>query len=160
MYFEIIDEIANIETIAIGRSIREIERLRKQFGLGGGANERGLPQSGCQMIGYTKLNCTGTKLTELESGGKDQTLLGLVRMNRDLKRRRRPQARFVLCIKNKDCEDLEVRKIYRVLPDRAASQDDLLRVVDESGEDYLYPAAYFTAIELPSEIEKALLLAS
>jgi hypothetical protein len=66
----------------------------------------------------------------------------------------------VLCIKNKDCEDLEVRKIYRVLPDRAASQDDLLRIVDESGEDYLYPAGYFMAIELPSEIEKALLLAS
>jgi hypothetical protein len=81
-------------------------------------------------------------------------------MNRDLKRRRRPQPRFLLCIKNKDCEDLEVRKIYRVLPDRAASQDDLLRIVDESGEDYLYPAAYFMAIELPSEIEKALLLAS
>ena len=39
-------------------------------------------------------------------------------MNRDLKRRRRPQPKFVLCIKNKDCEDLEVRKIYRVLPDR------------------------------------------
>ena len=66
----------------------------------------------------------------------------------------------MLCVKNKDCEDLEVRKIYRVLPDRAASQDDLLRIVDESGEDYLYPAEYFTAIELPSEIEKALLLAS
>jgi hypothetical protein len=66
----------------------------------------------------------------------------------------------VLCVKNKDCEDLEVRKIYRVLPDRAASQDDLLRIVDESGEDYLYPAAYFMAIEPPSEIEKALSLAS
>ena len=77
-------------------------------------------------------------------------------MNRDLKRRRRPQPKFVLCIKNKDCEDLEVRKMYRVLPDRTASQDDLLRIVDESGEDYLYPAAYFIAIELPSEIEKAL----
>ena len=66
----------------------------------------------------------------------------------------------MLCVKNKDCEDLEVRKIYRVLPDRAASQDNLLRIVDESGEDYLYPAAYFMAIELPSEIEKALSLAS
>jgi hypothetical protein len=66
----------------------------------------------------------------------------------------------VVCIHNKDCEDLEVRKIYRVLPDRSASEDDLLRIIDESGEDYLYPAAYFVAIELPSEIEKALLLAS
>ena len=81
-------------------------------------------------------------------------------MNLDLKRRRRSQLKFVLCIKNKDCEDSEVRKMYRVLPDRTASQDDLLRIVDESGQDYLYPAAYFIAIELSSEIEKALVLAS
>ena len=81
-------------------------------------------------------------------------------MTRDVKRRRKPQPRFVLCIQNKDCEDLEVRKVYRVLPDRAASQDDFLRSVDESGEDYLYPAGYFMAIELPRNVEKALLLAS
>jgi hypothetical protein len=81
-------------------------------------------------------------------------------MNRHVKRCRKPQPRFVLCIQNKDCEDLEVRKSYRVLPDRVASQDDLLRIIDESGEDYLYPAAYFLAIELPSDVEKALLLAS
>ena len=81
-------------------------------------------------------------------------------MNRDLKRRRKPHPRFVLCIQNKGCEDLEVRKIYRVLPDRSASEDDLLRIIDESGEDYLYPAACFMAIELPSEVQKALLLAS
>lgn len=83
-----------------------------------------------------------------------------MKTNRDLKRRPKPQPKFVVCIHNKDCEDLEVRKIYRVLPDRSASEDDLLRIIDESGEDYLYPAAYFVAIELPSEIEKALLLAS
>jgi len=81
-------------------------------------------------------------------------------MNRDAKRRRKPEPRFVLCIQNKDCEDLEVRKIYRVLPDKAASDDKLLRIIDESGEDYLYPSEYFMAIELPSEVQKALLLAS
>ena len=81
-------------------------------------------------------------------------------MNRDVKHGRKPQPKFVLCIQNKDCEDLEVRKIYRVMPDKSASEDDLLRIIDESGEDYLYPAAYFMAIELPSEVQKALLLAS
>jgi hypothetical protein len=81
-------------------------------------------------------------------------------MNRAVKRRRRPQHRFALCIHNKGCEDLEVRKVYRVLPDKSASQDNLLRIIDESGEDYLYPATYFMAIELPSEVEKAFLLAS
>jgi hypothetical protein len=56
---------------------------------------------------------------------------------------------YVLCVRNDDCEDLEVRKIYKVLPDERASQDGCLRIVDESGEDYLYPESYFLFIELP-----------
>lgn len=56
--------------------------------------------------------------------------------------------RFVICIRNRDCEDLELRKVYEVLPDRAAEQDAYIRVVDESGEDYLYPSAYFLPIKL------------
>jgi len=68
--------------------------------------------------------------------------------------------RFVICIKNEDCEDLEVRKIYQVLPDETAAEDNYLRVIDESGEDYLYPADYFVEIQLPQAIEKAVLFAS
>lgn len=68
--------------------------------------------------------------------------------------------KFVVCIRNDDCEDLEVRKIYRVLSDEAAAADGLLRIVDESGEDYLYPANLFLQIELPQAIEKALLPAA
>ena len=67
---------------------------------------------------------------------------------------------FVVCISNDDCEDLEIRKLYRVLPDDAAAADGLVRVVDESGEDYLYPAQLFLKIELPQEIERALLPAA
>ncbi len=51
--------------------------------------------------------------------------------------------RFVVCIRNGDCEDLELRKIYEVLPGRGAEQDGCIRVMDESGEDYLYPSSYF-----------------
>jgi len=54
---------------------------------------------------------------------------------------------FVLCIKNEDCEDLEIRKIYEVLPDDDAAKDDYIRIVDESGEDYLYSENSFVAIE-------------
>jgi len=50
---------------------------------------------------------------------------------------------FVLCIKNDVCDDLEIRKIYEVLPDENAAEDEYVRVVDESGNDYLYPANYF-----------------
>jgi hypothetical protein len=67
---------------------------------------------------------------------------------------------FVVCIQTDDCEDLEVRKIYQVLPDEAAAGDGLLRVVDESGEDYLYPAKLFLQIELSQAIERALLTAA
>jgi len=70
------------------------------------------------------------------------------------------QAKFVICVRNGDAEDLEVRKIYQVIPDEDASTDGLLRIVDESGEDYLYPADLFIQIELPQAIEKALLPAA
>jgi hypothetical protein len=70
------------------------------------------------------------------------------------------QSTFVVCVNNRDCEDLEVRKIYQVLPDDAAAGDDLLRIVDESGDDYLYPANLFLQIEIPQAIEKALLTAA
>ena len=68
--------------------------------------------------------------------------------------------RFVVCVRNDDCEDLEIRKIYQVLPDEAAAADDLVRIVDESGEAYLYPATLFLQIELPQAIEKALMPAA
>jgi hypothetical protein len=67
---------------------------------------------------------------------------------------------FVLCVKNDDAEDLDLRKLYEVLPDRKASQDGYLRVIDESGEDYLYPESYFIAITLPTAAQKALLVAN
>lgn len=63
---------------------------------------------------------------------------------------------FVLCIENKDSDDLEKRKIYQVLPDDEAEKEGYLRIIDESGEDYLYPKSYFVLVELPREAEKAL----
>ena len=52
---------------------------------------------------------------------------------------------------------LERRKIYQVVPDTAAVRHQLLRVIDESGEDYLYPQNFFLPIELPKPLEKAVL---
>jgi len=57
---------------------------------------------------------------------------------------------FVICIDNSGYPAaLELRKLYRLLPDEKASRDGLLRVVDESGEDYLYPADRFLPADLP-----------
>jgi hypothetical protein len=65
---------------------------------------------------------------------------------------------FALCIENKDCEDLEKRKIYQILRDEEAEKEGYIRVIDESGEDYLYPRSYFIAIQLPREAQEALQL--
>jgi len=65
---------------------------------------------------------------------------------------------FALCIENKDCEDLEKRKIYQVLPDEEAEKEGYIRVMDESGEDYLYPKSYFIVVQLPREAQEALQL--
>ncbi len=66
------------------------------------------------------------------------------------------QEQYALCINNKECEDLEIRKLYKVLEDENAKKDGYLRVIDESGEDYLYPDSYFIFIELPLVAQKAL----
>src|SRR6266704_423879 len=63
----------------------------------------------------------------------------------------RRKRRFLLCVRNKGCDDLELRKLYEQLPDAVAADEGYLRVVDESGEDYLYPENYFVAVELPRE---------
>ena len=65
---------------------------------------------------------------------------------------------FALCIGNKDCEDLEIRKIYQVLPDDDAEKEGYIRVIDESGEDYLYPQSYFILVQLPREAQEALIV--
>ena len=58
--------------------------------------------------------------------------------------------RFVLCIRNDDYPaSLEVRKIYELIPDEAAAARHFLRIVDESGDDYLYPESFFVAIDVP-----------
>lgn len=74
--------------------------------------------------------------------------------------KKKVRARYVICVRSEGAEDLEVRRIYRVLPDESASARGHLRVVDESGEDYLYPAEWFVAVEVPKEAERALATAS
>jgi hypothetical protein len=70
----------------------------------------------------------------------------------DMKR----EAQFVICIANKGYPaSLELRKIYQVIPDKAASRLHQLRVIDESGEDYLYPQDYFVPVQLPQAVERA-----
>jgi len=71
------------------------------------------------------------------------------------------QRQFVVCVRNDGYEaSLERNKLYQLVPDAAMEQRHVLRVIDESGEDYLYPEAFFMPIEVPKAVEKALTLAS
>lgn len=66
------------------------------------------------------------------------------------------ETQFVVCIENEGyAASLELRKIYRLVADADAAEHQLIRVIDESGEDYLYPVEYFVPIELPQAVEKA-----
>ena len=68
--------------------------------------------------------------------------------------------KFVLCIENKDCDDLEKGKVYALLPDAKAKRDGYIRVIDESGEDYLYPESHFVPVDIPLKGREALSAAS
>jgi hypothetical protein len=68
---------------------------------------------------------------------------------------------FAICVQNEGYPaSLELWKVYRVLPDEKAAKHGLVRVVDESGEDYLYTESWFVPIKLPQAAEKAILAAS
>ncbi len=72
-------------------------------------------------------------------------------------KRQNSKKRYVICVKNKGYRaSLEVRKVYEALPDAGAAKHGLIRVIDESGEDYLYPVEFFVPIEIPKAAHDAL----
>ena len=67
---------------------------------------------------------------------------------------------FAICICTDDPDLLTPRRIYRVLPDENAARSNYIRVIDNDGEDYLYPADYFILVDFPSSVEQVLLQVS
>ena len=65
--------------------------------------------------------------------------------------------KFAVCISSDDPDLLTPCRIYQVLPDESAAKSNYIRVVDNEGEDYLYPAKYFLSIELSPKIEQAIM---
>ena len=71
------------------------------------------------------------------------------------------QHQFAICVQNEGYPaSLELWKVYRVVPDKKAAQHQLVRVIDESGEDYLYDEAWFVPVKLPQAAKEAMLAAS
>jgi hypothetical protein len=70
-------------------------------------------------------------------------------------------SRFVICVRNDDYPvSLERRKIYEAISDPVAEKHGQTRVIDESGEDYLYPRDYFVPVSLPKNVEEAVIRAA
>jgi len=73
-----------------------------------------------------------------------------------MSRRNKAATKFAVCIQSDDADLLTPRMIYQVLPDASAAKSNYVRVIDNEGEDYLYPAEYFMFLDLRDEIERAL----
>jgi len=77
-----------------------------------------------------------------------------------MKESKHNSSEFVVCINNTDYPaSLELHKIYRVIDDKEAEDEGDIRIIDESGEDYIYPSSYFVPIQVPQTVEKSLLRA-
>jgi hypothetical protein len=78
-----------------------------------------------------------------------------------MKERRKKRRQFAVCVRNRGYPaSLELRKIYEVLADAEAAAHGLIRVIDESGEDYLYPKTFFVQLDLSQFVETAIRRAS
>ena len=106
------------------------------------------------MDAFVLLNYTGTKLMASDARTSKESDTWI----KTMKQVKKPALKFVVCIDNKNyAASLELHKIYRVLPDDDAAADGDLRVIDESGEDYLYSAERFVPISIPDAVQKSLL---
>jgi hypothetical protein len=102
-----------------------------------------------RMVRLVQRRSTGTRRTA--------SVTARSRSNGSSTGSRAQRARFVVCVDNTGYDaSLDVRKIYRVLADARADKLGLVRVIDESGEDYLYPRALFAAIELSPSVRRRL----
>jgi hypothetical protein len=72
-------------------------------------------------------------------------------------RARAPERHFAICVRNENYPaSLELRKLYVVLEDPFAAEHQMIRIIDESGEDYLFPDSYFVRVQLPTAVERTL----
>lgn len=146
--FEIIGEISDVETIAEGMGIREIARLRKKFGSGRWRKLKGIATIRLATDGYAGAKSIGLSFTAKVKRKSNVNAIWI----KNMKTQQSSTRRFAICIDNSEYPaSLELHKMYRVLADEDAAKDGDLRIVNESGEDYLYPADYFVLIGLPQD---------
>jgi hypothetical protein len=156
MRFEILGEISEVETFATASAIREIHRLRRLYGRGRWRKRKGIARIRLMMAQSALLRYTGMKPPEWGARNSRSSISFEVRNIMA----KLESKQLVVCIHNDGYPvSLETRKIYVALRDPAAEAHGLLRIVDESGDDYLYPRTYFRPIALPQSVKKAVLAA-
>jgi hypothetical protein len=153
MRFEILGEISGIETFATGPAFARSPGCGVSMDAAAGANAKVSPACAYPMVQFMSLSYTGTK--QRESAARNS------RSSTYFKPMTKTQAKqLVVCVENDGyAVSLEKRKIYVALRDPAAEKHSMLRIVDESGEDYLYPKAFFRSIALPQAVRRAVLAA-
>ena len=142
----------DVETIEVGNAIREIKRLRRAYGLGRWDKGKGIATVRLSNGMIASLKSAVTKHTvAADRSSRSKTI-----STRTPRGRRRPRG-FVLCVKNDGYGvSLERRKLYPAIPDAAAAAHGQVRVIDESGEDYVFPRRLFVALDLPATVRRAL----
>ena len=155
MDFELVGNISDVETIAAGREIRDLPRLRRLYGKGFWRKMKGTARIRLRSGRIRLADFTGMKRTA--SARKNSSARGTSTRRSNPARVRR----FVVCVRNDGYETaLERYKIYAVVRDQDAERDGDLRVIDESGEDYLFSADRFVAIDVPAAVRASLLKAA
>jgi hypothetical protein len=134
--FDIVGAIENAETIATGSGVEIRPFLRKAYGRG-----RWRKRKGTASVRLPNGTTRRVELHWYEAHGLKQS-----------------SKKFAVCLDNADNEaSLILGKVYRVLPDSRAAKDDLIRVVDDSGEDYLFHKDQFALVEFPASVRKKIL---
>ena len=150
MQFEIVGPITNAEAIAAGPGVPVRSYLRKAYGQG--------PWRKMKGIATIRLPNGAVRTVELHWYGAWDRQEGFE--NQALRRptMKAPTKTFALCLDNTGYRaSLIPGKVYRIHPDPEAAKDDLVRIVDESDEDYLYHKSHFVFVDFPPAIKKKIL---
>lgn len=147
MALEIVGRITAVTVIATGHGIRQLVEPRETMAKATGANSKATQRSSSPTARPVGRKSTGTRRTASAGAASRSSVSSTDRRSAPV---------YLLCVDSDANEDLQVRRLYRDLPDPAAARSDYVRVVDDSGEDYLYPASCFIPLELPPPAQVAL----
>jgi hypothetical protein len=151
--FKILGSISDVETIASGRSIRERRRLRKNYG-----GQRWRKLKGTATVKLADGTICYAELYWYEARRWHKGIQDKADSGNPMKR---IVPQFVVCVENRGyAASLELLKLYQAIPDEVAAKLHQIRVIDESGEDYLYPEEYFVPVQFPQAAEKVVRRAS